>query len=336
MDINKKDNSRDLPVDVVGYLKKNHPDGGNIFNRLRDGGYLLYHLSPQFKVYIDGRTNILYPIEFTKRFVALYGSKDFKPVSDEVDRYNIEYAIYPLELALSPVLASAHPLSVEYVSKAFFLFSAGENNFPLSSRILYFPMCWKEPNQQELAAELVTGNRILPEDSVLLPLLETIDELDDGVNPDEVFSSSSSRTSASNYHKRLLGYAALDFEDYENAFEFFRSIDENDTLDLLMLAYAALKNQNYRATEEILLASLSEAWSKLTARNLSSDEQAIAVTLLETLKTQQALSTQLEAELAKMKKSLLQDRPSLELPLANVIPKAHCETIFSTLSAAKN
>ncbi len=53
----------------------------------------------KFKVYIDGRTNILYPIEFTKRFAALYGSKDFSPVSDEIDSYNIEFAIYPINLA---------------------------------------------------------------------------------------------------------------------------------------------------------------------------------------------------------------------------------------------
>jgi hypothetical protein len=103
-----------------------------------------------------------------------------------------------------------------------------------------------------------------------------------------------------------------------------------------MLAYAALKNRNYRATEEILQISLSNAWSELTARNLNSDEQAIAITLLEALQTQQVLSSQLEAQLAQMKESLLQDRPSLELPLANVIPKAHCATIFSTLSATKN
>lgn len=336
LDIHRMDNSHDLPADIAVYLKENHPGGGNIFNRMRDGGYLLYHLSPQFKIYIDGRTNILYPIEFTKRFVALYGAKDFNLVSDEIERHNIEYAIYPLKMALPALIANAHPMSVEYVSKKFFLFSTRENNFPLSSRILFFPMCWKQPNRQELAAEHVTGKQILPEDSVLLPLLETIVDLNNGINPEQVFSSTGSRTSASNYHKRLLGYAALDLEDYEHAFEFFRSIAENDTLDLLMLAYAALKNGNYRATEGILQVSLSKEWSELTARNLTSNEQAIAVTLLETLKTHQALSSQLEAQLAQMSKSLLQDLPALELPLANVIQKGHCETIFPTLSAAKD
>ncbi len=329
-DISRLDNSSDLPVDVVQYLKKNHPNGGNIFNRMRDGGYLIYHLSPQFKVYIDGRTNILYPIEFTKRFAALYGSKDFSPVSDEIDSYNIEFAIYPLNLALSALTASSRPLSVEYVSKEFVLFSKGDNNFPLSSRILFFPMCWQEPMQQQLAAEYARAKQVLPTDSALLPLLETIVALNGGVNPDQVFSSTKSSAASTNYHKRLLGYAALDLQAYEHAFEFFRSIDENDTLDLLMLAYAALNNQDYRATEEIVSAALSETWAQMTARNLNSNEQAIAITLLESLKKYQTLSSQLEEKLGLMKKSLLQSSPSLALPLADVIPRGTCATIFST------
>ena len=103
----------------------------------------------------------------------------------------------------------------------------------------------------------------------------------------------------------------------------------------MILAYAALKNRNYRATEEILLVSLSKAWSKLTARNLNSKGQTIVVTILEILKTHQALSSQLEEQVTQIKESLLQDHPSLELPLANVIPNCHCEAIFSILSAAK-
>ena len=97
-------------------------------------------------------------------------------------------------------------------------------------------MCWREPNQQELAGDFVRANQFLPADSALLPRLVTIIELNNGVNLDEVLNSASFRSSSSNYHKRLLSYAALDLEAYKYAFEIVRSIDENDTLDLLMLA----------------------------------------------------------------------------------------------------
>ena len=333
-DVNKRDNSQYLPADIALYLKKNYPNGGNIFNRLRDGGYLLYHLSPEFKVYIDGRTNILYPVEFVKRFAALYASENFTSITDEIDRYNIEFAIYPLGMAWFPLTDNSHSMSAEYVSKEFILLSTRENNFPLSSRVLFFPMCWQEPNQQELAAEYVRANEILPNNSALLPLLKTLVELNNSVNPDEVFSSIDSRVASSHYHKRLLGYAALELKSYEHAFEFFRSIEKNDSLDLLMLAYASLNNQNYREAEGILRVLLSEAWAELTERNLGSDEQAIAVTLLGTLKKHQPLSSEFENQLVQMKQGLLKSFPSLKLPLNEVIPKGRCKAIFSNVTAS--
>jgi hypothetical protein len=335
-DVNEKDNSRDFPHDIALYLKKNHPTGGNIFNRMRDGGYLLYHLSPEFKIYIDGRTNILYPVEFVKKYAALYSSQDYASITPEIDRYNIEFAIYPLEMARLPLTDNSHSLSAEYVSKEFILLSNRENNFPLSSRVMFFPMCWKQPNQQELAAEFVKAKGILPEDSVLTPLLDTLVKLNNSANPDEFFNSINARDDSSHYQKRLLGYAALELNSYRRAFEYFRSIGKNDTLDLLMLAYAALRNENYRDAEEILLVSLSEAWVILTKRNLSTSEQAIAVTILEILKKYQSLSRESETQLITLKQSLSKSTPSLKLPLNNVIPQAICKSIFSNVTASSN
>ena len=334
--VHEKDNSQDFPRDIALYLKKTHPAGGNIFNRMRDGGYLLYHLSPEFKIYIDGRTNILYPLEFVKRYAALYSSQDYASITPEVDRYNIEFAIYPLEMAWLPLTDNSHSLSAEYVSKEFILLSNRENNFPLSSRVMFFPMCWKQPNQQELAAELVKANEILPGDSVLTPLLDTLVKLNNSVNPDEFFSSINVRDDSSHYEKRLLGYAALELNSYRHAFEYFRSIEKNDTLDLLMLAYAALGNENYRDAEEILLVSLSEVWVMLTKRNLSSSEQAIAVTLLEILKKHQPLSPESETQLVTLKQSLSKIAPSLKLPLSIVIPQGICKSVFSSVTASSN
>src|SRR5690606_8838980 len=43
------------------FLKNNY--SGNIINNYGVGGYLIYKLYPQGKVFIDGRTNILYDFE---------------------------------------------------------------------------------------------------------------------------------------------------------------------------------------------------------------------------------------------------------------------------------
>jgi hypothetical protein len=333
--VNEIDNSRDFPDEIALYLKKTYPQGGNIFNQMRHGGYLLYQLGPEFKVYIDGRTNILYPLEFAKRNNDLNGPGQFNSITDEIERHNIEFAIYPLERAWFHLVDKSNPMSAEYVSKEFILLSTRANNFPLSSRVMFFPMCWQQANSQQLASELTTANEILAGDSPLLPVLKTLVEVYSGISPDEVFNSFNSGEAATDYQKRLLGYVALELNSYPQAFELFQSIEKNDTLDLLMRAYAALGMQNYRVAEEIIQVAVSPAWAEMTDRKLGVTEQAIAITLLEKLQQHQPLSSQLDEQSAQMKKTLQQSVPSLALPLANVIPNASCDAIFSSLTFAQ-
>lgn len=333
MDVNEKNNDDDFPRDVASYLKKNHPQGGNIFNRLRDGGFLIYHLSPEFKVYIDGRTNVLYPVEFLTDYATLYSSENFESIADEIEHYNIEFAIYPIEMGWFPLTDNLHALSAEYVSKKFILLSSRQNNFPLSARVMYFPMCWQQPNQQALSVEYARGKEILPADSVLLPVLEILVGLANSANPYQFFNSIDMQQVPSLYQRRLLGYAALELRSYQQASAFFQSIGKKDTLDLLMLAHASTQTRNFRHAEELLLIALSDEWALLNEWQLSSHEQAIAVTLLENLKTLKPLPDGFEARLAQLRQSLRQSLPSLELPLTDVIPKGNCSATFAGKAA---
>jgi hypothetical protein len=49
-----------LPVEVAGFLKR-HPPPGKMWNPLNLGGYLLYALAPEKKVFVDGRADQVYP-----------------------------------------------------------------------------------------------------------------------------------------------------------------------------------------------------------------------------------------------------------------------------------
>jgi hypothetical protein len=329
--VHQKSNIDDFPHSITSYLREKYPEGGNIFNRMRDGGYLLYHLSPGFKVYIDGRTNVLYPLDFVTRFSQLYTFQYGQQIIDEIDRYNIEFAIFPIEMGKLPVANKMHPLSVEYVDKEFILMSSRENNFPLSSRILYFPMCWQESYQSALVAEFIKAKKILPADSVLVPLLSSLNELDDSASPAAFFNSVDTEQLSSRYHQRLLGYVALELNFDKYAFDFFQSITKKETFDLLMMAYAALNDQNYDDAEKLLLFASSESWSILRDRDLNNDEQAVVSSLFETLKKHRPLTSEGEMLLEKMKNALLQQFPTLQLPLSNLVPQASCNAMFSGL-----
>ncbi len=299
--VNRKTNANDRPHSIASYLREKYPEGGNIFNRMRDGGFLLYQLPPGFKVYIDGRTNVLYPIDFVTRYADLYALQFGQQIVDEIDRYNIEFAILPIEMAMLPVANKMHPLSVEYVDKEFVLMSSRENNFPLSSRTLYFPMCWQESYQSALVAEFIKAKEILPADSVLVPLLNSLNELNESTSPAFFFNSVDTELLSSRYHQRLLGYVALELNFDKHAFDFFQSITNKETYDLLMMAYAALNYQNYDDAEKLVIIASSESWSILTDKELNYDEQAIASSLFEILKKHRPLTSDGEMQLVKMK-----------------------------------
>jgi hypothetical protein len=56
----QKQIARDFPVQAVGYLKQ-HPIPGRMFNEYFFGGYLVWKLAPEHKIFIDGRGNVYEP-----------------------------------------------------------------------------------------------------------------------------------------------------------------------------------------------------------------------------------------------------------------------------------
>ena len=66
------------PGGAAAFLRANHASG-NLYNPVGWGGYLLWHLSPDIKVSIDGRSSTVYPLEVLKdnfRFYANEASPD--------------------------------------------------------------------------------------------------------------------------------------------------------------------------------------------------------------------------------------------------------------------
>ncbi len=83
------------PIGACDFLREAGIEG-NVFNRMRYGGYMIYTNYPERKVFIDGRL-ILYGDEFSRRYLdAYYNSTG---VEELVKRYDIDYFLldYPEE-----------------------------------------------------------------------------------------------------------------------------------------------------------------------------------------------------------------------------------------------
>ncbi|MDL1969644.1 MAG: tetratricopeptide repeat protein [Candidatus Desulfofervidaceae bacterium] len=83
--------SRVYPMQTTSFLKR-HTLKGNLFNSYGFGGYLIWHLYPQYKVFIDGRTPTIYPPEFYWQYRVAEGVclKAFKRLAK---RYNIKIVL---------------------------------------------------------------------------------------------------------------------------------------------------------------------------------------------------------------------------------------------------
>ena len=83
------DRSR-LPEGAVRFIAERSPQGP-VFNDLAFGGYLIWRLQPQVKVFIDGRTAYLYPLGFLQQaWQAEYRPEAFTPLAV---RYAFQWAV---------------------------------------------------------------------------------------------------------------------------------------------------------------------------------------------------------------------------------------------------
>jgi hypothetical protein len=83
-----------FPEKITGYIKRN-PIPGTMFNDIRYGGYLLWHLYPEKKVFIDTRLVIRSP-EFFAEYLAI---SDWPELFTNVaEKFNITHAILPSAL----------------------------------------------------------------------------------------------------------------------------------------------------------------------------------------------------------------------------------------------
>jgi hypothetical protein len=99
-----------LPVKAVDFVVANGIDG-KMFNTYHYGGYLLYRLYPDQKVFVYGRTDI-YPQGFLTEFNAVYrGEPDWKA---SFDKYEIDYVICESKAPLRQLLLAGDAFRLVY------------------------------------------------------------------------------------------------------------------------------------------------------------------------------------------------------------------------------
>ena len=92
------------PIAAVEFLKSNRLPGP-IYNRYGWGGYLIYQLYPEYRVYIDGRADVYGDAFFTEAMRTYDGVNDW---AKSLDRYGIRTVLISPDAPLANLIRNDH------------------------------------------------------------------------------------------------------------------------------------------------------------------------------------------------------------------------------------
>jgi len=266
------------PVKLVDYMNR-YQDGGNVLNVMHFGGYLINKLKPDYNIYFDGRTNILYPVEFLKHNIFLLNKVDV--LNETIEKNNVEYALFNNDPEIFLKLKKNNALTLNYADSNYLLFSKKKNNsFNLTSTLLVFPSCWKDEWEMGVRKEIELSEKLFSEDDYELQYVTTflknyLSEEDKKIFFDNYDLDSISHDSV----RRIASYLALKSGNNGAWLDIFRSIQSKNEYDILLQTYHLALNSEYDEAEN-LLYYFYVVTKYVKQKNLAFDKIAIMVHVL--------------------------------------------------------
>lgn len=136
--------ARSYPAGAVTFMRE-HDLHGNIFNEFAWGQYLIWHLSPASKIFIDGRFDLAYPPEIVTRYLDFYnGDRNAVGV---LETYPHDFVLIPPDCAAAGVMAARADWRLVYRDRVAALYArAGSRAAAIPAQIVtahstpsYFP-----------------------------------------------------------------------------------------------------------------------------------------------------------------------------------------------------
>jgi hypothetical protein len=248
-----------FPEDVVDYMV-DQGLSGRIFNSYEAGGYLIYRLSPDSQVYIDGRTGILYPLEHFYKVMDAERSPDV--LSEEIEKYDINLALLKNSQANYSLARDTEMLALDYIGAKFSLFTRDQANFPILGTLLAYPACWNSGQAEALKKEQQTAIALMPAESQKLAFIRYVIDYDETDEKISFIKFLEDQPGASDELLRFAGHQALVEHQYSSAYKIFLAIKEKAFSDYLGGALASTRMNEWKTAEEMLDMGTRFSWSE--------------------------------------------------------------------------
>lgn len=277
---------KSYPVSEVDYLNSHHA-GGNILNNYGIGGFLLRNLKPTYKIYIDGRTNILYPYEHMVSYNEIATNPD--AMKSVIGDHNVAFAISKISFQNYQHYKEIPDFSINFTDGNFVIYSEKSNpiKFENSSKALVFPQCinGKTEIEDKVKPEIELAEKIgLGEHFKISKILSLIKEHTDN-------QGSPSYTNYSDETHRLLLYLFLSKNDYANAIKIAEASSFDHYIDDINIAYSYLITDRHQKSVEALSTIL--IGKPFSAGNLHKDYYTNIYYILSALRKSKSLGKEI-------------------------------------------
>lgn len=235
-----------FPVDIIDNIKKRDLRG-SVINSYMMGGYLMYHLAPKLKIYIDGRTNILFPFDFFNNYVK--AARDVDEFNSLDDRKKFDYVIGYLthnNRVVDSALESGRFGISEVGSQSALLSRIEKSDFPITSFYFRFPQCIDERGLERMAPEISKVAQTQIPQSQLRYFFKTLVTYYQSKDRKKFINDFVKAPYAYNVSNRFMAYQALRAGMPDHAIDFFtRSKEKYKSRDLLALVDTLLQRGKF-------------------------------------------------------------------------------------------
>lgn len=254
-----------FPYAMVEYMKDSGR-AGRIFNEYDMGGFLIYQLAPDSQVYIDGRTNILYPLEHYQRQQGAFASADV--LIEEIEKYDVQYVITRSTSDKALLVEQTGLMKLDYADLRYFLYSRKDANVPTAGTLWARPYCWKENDTGRLIEEGATAAIYFTPDTQLHPFIKLMTDYGDSHDRPAFLEQQRETVYWPDASKRFVGYQAMKLGNFELARQHFMNVTTKDPKDFLATALSELRMGQPGDAEATLSKALNRTWNQLEFRDM--------------------------------------------------------------------